>query len=151
MEHQINQRAVFASHAAARTTFDTGQFTESKKFIAVALELEPDDVSAIRLRVEASEAEKKVEDARKEAEAQANQAKDEAGRKEFAEQAAEKRKEFENALSKLTENGYFEIHTREFPYSFETVWQAAISILLKEDKDSEVNVTHRYSLAKEPV
>gem|GEM_PF-5474528 len=38
-------------------------------------------------------------------------------------------------------NEFFEIHTRDFPYSFETVWQAATSILRQKDKDFVSNVT----------
>jgi hypothetical protein len=129
----------------ARTAFDSEKFTESKKLVASALEAEPNDPLAIRLRDEVlqaekktedavKEAEKKAEDARKEAEERVNRANEETRRKEFAEQAAQKRKAFEDSLSGMAENEFFEFHTREFPYSFETVWQAATTILTRKDK-----------------
>jgi TonB family protein len=120
----------------ATEAFHVGQFAESKDFIARALELEPNAPSALRLRDEVSEAEHKADEARMEAEEQVNRANEKVRRREFAEQAAQQRKMFANELSRLPENNDFEIHTREFPHSFATVWRVANSILRQKDSNS---------------
>lgn len=149
----FSERYVQAVKQAAEA-LHAGRLAESQRLIANALELEPNDPPAIRLQDEVSRAAHKAEEARREAEEQVSRANEKVRRREFAEQAIEKRRNFLNELAKLSENQDFEIHTREFPYSFETVWGTAGTILRQKDSgsvgDTSSRILRQQSLYKQP-
>jgi hypothetical protein len=73
MAKLISERYVQAMKQA-REAFDARQFVESQKFLAVALESEPNDSAAMGLHDEASKAALKAEEVQKEAERKAEEA-----------------------------------------------------------------------------
>jgi len=128
----------FQAMKQAREAFDAAQFAESQKFLAVALESEPNDPVAIGLQDEVSKASLKAEEAQKETERKAEEARKETEQKLAAGKNLEYENQFQQIITSIRDAGIFADYTREYSLDFSKVWNAVIKTL-KQQGDKSVN------------